>query len=153
MSFDGLLGRHVSIRKCSSHAFAFKLSACREFNPWNRRAGQYSRSRCVKRLRPRSYFVSRRIDICIHEISDPKKSSRAQSSGRMHEIQSGKRHLAREDLTKHHWITRYTSCSLRAELKNLKKRISRSEQMKHAYWWGVFRGMIAVYRVMCVPTL
>ena len=36
----------------------------------------------------RFFFVSRRIASRRHEISDLKKSSRAQSSGRMHEVES-----------------------------------------------------------------
>ena len=84
-----------------------------------------------------------------------KKSSRAQSSGRVSYTRSRvqKKDTEHERTWKKWLNTRYTSCSLQTELKNLKKSISRGEQMKHAYWWGIFRGMIAVCRVMCVPTL
>ena len=55
------------------------------------------RTKCESRLcqlninKAALFFVSRRIARRIHEISDPKKSSRAQSSGRMHEIPSVKK--------------------------------------------------------------
>ena len=42
-------------------------------------------------LRAHVFFVSRRIASRIHEISDLKKSSRAQSEGRIHEVERSKK--------------------------------------------------------------
>ena len=89
----------------------------------------------TKHLRPLFFFVSRRIASRIHEISDPKKALVLSLRAEYTRSRVQKKTLSTRGLDKtslNHSVC--TSCPVHAELKNLKKSISRSEQMKHAYW-------------------